>query len=82
MDDNANNDRMSLSKNQIIAVVAVVVIVVAAAAVALSMGSGNGGDGDRDSSYSDGQPVTITTFTDYNGNTAELTFYDIPDRVV
>ena len=82
MDDNANYDRMSLSKNQIIAVVAVVVIIVVAAAVALSMGSNNGGDGNRDSSYSDGQPVTITTFTDYNGNTAELTFFDIPDRVV
>ena len=74
---------MSLSKTQAIAIVVVVVIIVAAvAAFALSR---NGGDqpsnGDRDSSYENG-PVTITTFTDYNGSTADITFYDIPERVV
>ncbi len=27
-------------------------------------------------------PFTMTTFTDYNGNTAEITFEEMPDRVV
>lgn len=74
---------MTLSKSQAAAIAVVVVIIVAAAAAfALTRdGGGSSPDDDRDSSYENG-PVTITTFTDYNGNTADITFYDIPERVV
>lgn len=73
---------MALSKNQLIAVCAVVIIVIAAAAAAVMMNNGGGDDsGERESSYENG-PVTVTTFTDYNGNTADITFYDMPERIV
>ncbi len=53
-------------------------IVVAAAGVYIM------GKGDSSSSNNgyDGDSVTVTTFTDYNGNTAELVFENVPDRVV
>lgn len=65
---------------QIGAIVVVAIIVVAAAAVALTRGGddGRGNDPGTDSDHS----VTITTYVDYNGNTAEITFDEIPERVV
>ena len=75
---------MNMSSKQLIAVAVVAVIVVAAAAVAVFYKggeSGNHDDGSDDSYYENG-PVTVTTFTDYNGSTAELTFNNIPERVV
>ncbi len=73
---------MALSKNMTIAIAAVVVVIIvaAAAAVVLSDNGGNPSD-EGPSGYEDGS-VTVTTFTDYNGNTATLTFDSVPDRVV
>lgn len=72
---------MSLSTKQIAAIAVVIVVIVAVAAVAVIYSGGDDPDDERESSYENG-PVTITTFIDYNGNTADITFYDIPERVV
>ncbi|MBO5547670.1 MAG: hypothetical protein J5920_02785 [Candidatus Methanomethylophilaceae archaeon] len=67
---------MALSKNAMmgIAVAVIAVIVIIAAVVIVNNNSG-------DNPYPK-EGVTITTFTDYNGNTAEVTFTKVPDRVV
>ena len=71
---------MAISSKQITAIAAAIIVVVAAIAAFMVVGgdnenSDNPGSEDYDS-------VTITTFTDYNGNTAEITFNEIPERVV
>lgn len=71
---------MSLSKNQIIAVVAVVVIVVAAVAVAIGTTGGGSSDSDSGGSYEDGS-VTIEVYTAADGF-IEQTFDSIPERIV
>lgn len=71
---------MALSKTQIAAIVVVAVIIIAAAAVALTRG-GDNGDGTEPGDVSD-YSVTITTYVDYSGNTAEISFDKIPERVV
>lgn len=71
---------MALSKNTTIGIAVVVVVIIVAAAAAVVL-SGNGSSDDGSSEYEDGA-VTITTFTDYNGNTAQLTFDSVPERVV
>ncbi len=66
---------MALSKNAIIGIVAVVIIVIAAAGAVMLMNNNN-------SNPYPSEGVKITTFTDYNGNTAEITFTQVPERVV
>ena len=79
---------LSLTKTQIYAIIVVIIVVVAACAVVVVY-SGDDDDDDDTSggssssgSTSSGYPVTITTFIDYNGNTAEITFESCPERVV
>lgn len=67
---------MALSQTQIAAIVLVAVVAVAAVAVVVV----NNGDDDSDKNKKEG--VKITTYIDYNGNTADITFDKIPERVV
>ncbi len=67
---------MAISKNAMIGIVVVLVaaIVIIGAVVVMNNGSGS-------NPYpKDG--VKVTTFVDYNGNTAEITFTEVPERVV
>ena len=70
---------MSLSKNQMIGIVAVIAVVIVVAAAVLATSGNGGGD---DSKQYDGDGVTVTTFVDYNGNTADIKFDKVPERVV
>ena len=70
---------MALSKNATIGIVVVIIIVVIAAAAVLMMNNNNGGN--NPDPYPE-SGVTITTFTDYNGNTADVHFDKVPERVV
>lgn len=68
---------MILSKNAIIAIASVAVIAVAGIGAAIVIT----GDNDAGNNYP-AEGITITTFTDYNGNTANVTFSKVPERVV
>ncbi len=67
---------MALSKNAMIGIVVVVVAIIAIAAAVVLINNNN-----NNHPYPS-EGVTITTFTDYNGNTAEVTFTKVPERVV
>ncbi len=67
---------MTLSKNSMIGIVAIVAIVIVAVAAYVIINPG-----EQDNPYPE-EGVTITTFTDYNGNTADITFTKVPERVV
>ncbi|MCQ2078953.1 MAG: ABC transporter substrate-binding protein [archaeon] len=69
---------MALSNNSIIAIAVVAIVVIGGAGAAVVF-LNNGGDG-KAGFPSEG--VTVTTFVDYNGNSAELKFNEIPSRVV
>ena len=71
---------MALSKNAIMAIVAVVIVVVAGAAAAIVLTNNNGNNNSNQSYPSEG--VTVTTFVDYNGNTANINFTKVPEKVV
>ena len=79
----ADGEKIALTKIQLYTVIAAAIIVVAAAGVAvvLTKDDNNGGS-DNSSTTGDYEPVTITTFTDYKGNTATETITEMPDRVV
>ncbi|MBR6870858.1 MAG: hypothetical protein IKM91_04485, partial [Candidatus Methanomethylophilaceae archaeon] len=74
---------MALSKNAMIAIAAVAIIAVAGicAAFMLNNNGNNNDKKDDPTDYPNGS-LTITTFTDYNGNKTDITFKEIPDRVV
>lgn len=68
---------MSLGKNQILAVAVIAIIIVAAVGVfMLNSGKGNS-EGDKPYGT-----ITIETPVDYNGNSVNQTYTEIPDRVV
>lgn len=73
--DYTSSDNM-VSKT--IAVIAAVVVVTAAIVAAVAFMNNNGGGND---SYPE-EGVTITTFTDYDGNSTSITFDKVPERVV
>ena len=64
--------------NKTIAIIAVAIVAIVAIGGAVVLLS-KGGNNDKPEPY---EGVTITTFVDYNGNTADITFTEVPERVV
>ena len=73
---------MALSKNAMIAIAAVAIIAVAGICAAFMLNNGNNNDKKDDPTDYPNGSLTITTFTDYNGNKTDIKFTEIPDRVV
>ena len=73
---------MALSKNAMIAIAVAAILVVAGICAAVLLNGNNNSKDPVKPDNPDYQSVTISTFTDYNGNKTDITFDKMPERVV